>query len=288
VLEIELEDIVVQADGVDLHVVAGGPPDGPLVILLHGFPEFWYGWRGQIGPLIEAGFRVVAPDQRGYGTSSKPKQRVAYSLGHLAADVLRIADHFRANEFYLAGHDFGGIVAWWAAVKYPRRVRRLVVINAPHPVAARRYVRWHWGQLFRSWYVFFFQLPGLPERLLAWRDFAVLRFAMTHSSAHGTFTDEEFLQYREAWIEPGTVKAMLAWYRAFRRFRARRSDLTVRQPTLILWGDRDIFLAYGLARASLQFCSDARVNRIQGASHWLQHEGPELVSEEIIGFLRGE
>jgi pimeloyl-ACP methyl ester carboxylesterase len=288
VLEIELEDIVVRSGDVDLHVVAGGPPGAPLVILLHGFPEFWYGWRGQIGPLIEAGFRVVAPDQRGYGTSGKPKGIAPYSLGHLAADVLRIADYFRAKEFDLVGHDFGGIVAWWAAVKYPRRIRRLVVINAPHPIAARRYVRWHWTQPFRSWYVFFFQLPHLPELFLAWRDFALLRFAMKHSAATGTFTDEEFSQYREAWSQPGALKAMLAWYRTFRRFRARRGDLTVRRPTLILWGDRDVFLSYGLARASLEFCSDARVSRVQGASHWLQHEGPELLAEEIIGFLRGE
>lgn len=287
-LEIELEDIVVRSGDVDLHVVAGGPPGAPLVILLHGFPEFWYGWRGQIGPLIQAGLRVVAPDQRGYGTSSKPKPIAAYSLGHLAADVLRVADHFGAQEFDLVGHDFGGIVAWWAAIKYPRRIRRLVVINAPHPVAARRYVRWHWTQLFRSWYIFFFQLSRLPELFLAWRNFAPLRFAMKHSAATGTFTAEEFVQYREAWAEPGALTAMLAWYRAFRRFRARSSDLTVRQPTLILWGDRDVFLAYGLARASLPFCSDARVNRVQGASHWLQHEGPELVAEEIIGFLRSE
>jgi pimeloyl-ACP methyl ester carboxylesterase len=288
VLEIELEDIVIRAGGVDLHAVAAGAPGAPLVILLHGFPEFWYGWRGQFGPLIEAGFRVVAPDQRGYGTSSKPKGTAAYSLGHLAADVLRIADHFGAKQFDLVGHDFGGIVAWWAAVKYPRRIRRLVVINAPHPVAARRYVRSHWTQLFRSWYVFLFQLPRLPELLLSWRDFALLRFALRHTAATGTFTDEEFSQYREAWAEPGAMKAMLAWYRALRRFRARRSDLTVRQPTLILWGNRDVFLAKGLAQASLRFCSDARVNMVQGASHWLQHEGPEFVAEEIIEFLRAE
>ena len=286
-LEIELEDIVIRAGGVDLHVVAAGAPGAPLVILLHGFPEFWYSWRGQFGPLIEAGFRVVAPDQRGYGTSSKPEGTAAYGLGHLAADVLRIADHFGARQFDLVGHDFGGIVAWWAAVKYPRRIRRLVVINAPHPVAARRYVRWHWTSCFAAG-PFSFSASALAGIAPVVAGLRSPRFALRHSAAAGVFTDEEFSQYREAWAEPGALKAMLAWYRALRRFRARRSDLTVRQPTLILWGNRDVFLANGLAQASLRFCSDARVNLVQGASHWLQHEGPEFVAEEIIGFLRGE
>ena len=281
----ELQHIVFGVVAVDLHAVAAGPRDGPLVILLHGFPESGYGWRNQIVPLAEAGFRVVVPDQRGYGRSGKPKGIAAYGLDTLAADILGIADACGAEKFDLVGHDWGGIVAWWAALRYPDRVRRLVVVNAPHPIAGRRYAKRHWGQLLRSWYIFFFQIRRLPEWLLSRGNFALLRGAFAVSAPRGLFTEDEFRHYCEAWSEPGALTPMLDWYRAFRHFRARNTDLVVRQPTLILWGDRDLYLAFGLAEASLAFCADGRLRRIEGASHWLQHEGPEMVAEEIIGFL---
>ena len=119
------QDYDLDIRGLRLHVVAAGPDDGPLIILLHGFPEFWYGWRHQIGPLAEAGFRVVAPDQRGYNESDKPEGIAAYGLDELAADVAAIADAFGRETFDLVGHDWGGVVAWWTALRYPLRVRRL-------------------------------------------------------------------------------------------------------------------------------------------------------------------
>ncbi len=284
----DLQHIVFHAGGVDLHAVAAGPRDGPLVILLHGFPEFCYGWREHIAPLAEAGFRVVAPDQRGYGESGKPEGVDAYGLDILAADVLAIATACGAQSFDVVGHDWGGIVAWWTALKYPRRLRRLIVLNAPHPVAARRYAKRHPRQMLRSWYIGLFQMRGLPEWLLSVGDFALLRSALRGTAFEGVFTDEDLRRYREAWAVPGALTAMLNWYRAFRLFRAGGVDLTVRQPTLILWGDRDIYLEFGLAEASLHFCENGRLRRVEGASHWLQHEGPELVAEEIVGFLGAE
>ena len=281
----KLQHKAIPAGGVELHAVTAGPAEGRLLILLHGFPEFWYAWREVIAPLAEAGFRVVAPDQRGYGRSGKPEGVESYALDRLAADVVAIADACGAPEFDVVGHDFGGIVAWWAVLKHPGRVRRLIVLNAPHPVAGRRFAKRHWRQLLRSWYIFFFQIPGLPERVLSLGKYALLRLAMTQSAPPHLFTDAELRRYRKAWSEPGALTAMLNWYRAFRRFRAGATDLIVRQPTLILWGDRDLYLDFRLAKASLRFCENGRIYRVEGASHWLHHEGPELVAEEIIGFL---
>ena len=143
-LSVEATSRMVQVNGVELHVVEAGPEDGPLVILLHGFPDFWWGWRHQMEPLVKAGYRVVVPDQRGYNLSSKPKGVSSYHIDTLAADVAALADVYNAATFRLAGHDWGGIVAWWTGVRYPKRVERLVILNAPHPDVYPRLMLRRW------------------------------------------------------------------------------------------------------------------------------------------------
>src|SRR5687768_1272911 len=280
-----LERLEFDIRGVRIHAVAAGPADGPLVVLLHGFPEFWYGWRHQILPVAAAGFRVVAPDQRGYNRSGKPEGVAAYQLDELAADVAGLIEACGRESADVVGHDWGGVVAWWTALKHPACVRRLVVLDAPHPVAARKYARRHWRQILRSWYIGFFQVSRLPERLLSLRGFAPLQRLMTRSAAPGIFSADDLSAYRQAWSQPGALTAMVNWYRALRNFRAGSIDLRVRQKTLILWGDRDRFLAFGLAEASARFCDDARIIRVERASHWLQHERPRRVTAEILAFL---
>jgi pimeloyl-ACP methyl ester carboxylesterase len=284
----EFEHVTIAAGRLNFHAVIAGPPTAPLVILLHGFPEGWRGWRRQIAPLAEAGFRVVVPDQRGYGASPKPNGVAAYRLDLLSADVVALAEALGHQSFDVVGHDFGGIVGWWAALTEPARVRRLVVVNAPHPVAARRYLRRHGRQILRSWYIFLFQAPRLPERLLSARNYAALSAALAGSAPAGLFGEAELRGYRAAWAEPGALTSMLNWYRAFARFRAGAADLTVRSPTLILWGDRDRFLEFGMAEASLRFAELGRLIRIPGASHWVQHEHADLVAREILRFLATE
>ena len=154
----------VSANGSRFHIAEAG--DGPLVLMLHGFPEFWYGWRHQIGPLAEAGLRVIVPDQRGYGRSDRPQGISAYHLDRLAGDVLALADAYGFATFRLVGHDWGGLVAWWVASHHPERIERLAILNAPHPGIVGAYMRHHPGQWMRSVYVGLFQLPNLPERLL--------------------------------------------------------------------------------------------------------------------------
>jgi len=152
--------------GICLHVANAGPTDGPLVVLLHGFPEFWYGWRHQIAILAEAGLRVVAPDQRGYNLSDKPAGIAAYRLDTLAEDIVGLAAALGGERFAVVGHDWGGVVAWHLAARFPERVTRAAILNAPHPATLRSYARRRPGQLLKSWYVGFFQLPRLPELAL--------------------------------------------------------------------------------------------------------------------------
>src|SRR5215217_5636671 len=216
----------------DLHVVEAGPPGGRPAILLHGFPEFWYGWRHQLGPLAAAGLRVVAPDQRGYNLSDKPQGLQSYTLDRLAGDVVALADALGCDRVSLVGHDWGGLVAWWTAARHGKRVERLAILNAPHPQAFGPYLRRHPTQLLRSAYIGFFQLPWLAEGALAAADFALLRRALTGSSRPGTFTAADLERYKRAWAEPGALTAMLAWYRALRLRRTTPAEAArIRCPT---------------------------------------------------------
>jgi pimeloyl-ACP methyl ester carboxylesterase len=205
---------MVEAAGVRLHVVEAGPASGSPVVFLHGFPEFHYGWRHQIDALAAAGCRVLAPDQRGYNLSDKPRGLAAYSLDALAADVVAALDALGCAKTFVVGHDWGGVVAWWLALTRPDRVAGLVAINAPHPVVMRRALRRDRAQRRRSRYILFFQLPWLPEWRLRRNDFAGLARALTATSRRGTFSPEDLARYREAWRQPGALTAMLNWYRA--------------------------------------------------------------------------
>ncbi|MBP2291511.1 alpha/beta fold hydrolase [Azospirillum rugosum] len=272
--------------GVRLHVIDAGPADGPLVILLHGFPEFWYGWRRQVGALAAAGFRVLVPDQRGYGMSDKPPGIDSYTTDRLAADVLALADWAGCRTFSVVGHDWGGIVAWWVALVRLDRVARLVILNAPHPATVRPYALRHPTQAARSWYVLAFQLPRLPERMMAAHGFRMAERALLGTSRPGTFDADDLACYREAWGRPGALTAMVNWYRALRRG-LRPPNARVRAPTLILWGDRDRFLEQGLAEAAAALCDDARVVHMEKASHWVQHEEAARVNRDLTAFLSG-
>lgn len=160
------QETFLDVDGLRLHVMLAGPADGPLVVLLHGFPEFWYGWRKQIAPLAEAGFRVMAPDQRGYNTSDKPAGVSAYRLDALASDVVGLMDAVGRESAVIIGHDWGAAVGWWTALRYPRRIARLAVLNVPHPVVLLEHLRRDFRQMLKSSYMAAFQIPALPEALM--------------------------------------------------------------------------------------------------------------------------
>lgn len=273
-------------NGVRLHAVEAGPPDGPLLILLHGFPEFWYGWREQIDAFAGAGFRVLAPDQRGYNLSDKPRKVASYAIGHLALDVVGLIDEAGCDKACLAGHDWGGAVAWWTAMLHPQRVERLAVLNVPHPGVMRRHLFRNPKQRRRSWYFFYYQLPWLPERSFGAHRFALGAKALQATSRPGTFSDEDVDRYREAWSQPGAVRAMIHWYRAALRVRPQRPmSFRVTVPTLLLWGASDRFLGREMAQPSLDLCDDGRLVFFEEATHWIQHEEPERVNAMLADFF---
>jgi pimeloyl-ACP methyl ester carboxylesterase len=271
---------------VRLHAMVAGPENGPVVVLLHGFPEFWYGWHRQIEPLANAGFRVIVPDQRGYNLSSKPSGVAAYRIPELASDVIAIADQLHQQKIFLAGHDWGAAVAWSTTLLYPNRIAKLVILNVPHPSVMRRYLSTHLSQTLRSWYMFFFQIPWLPEAFFSAFQFRTGTRTLQDSSRPGTFSPEDLAQYRKAWSQPGALTCMINWYRALFRYRVRFPDRTVRVPTRILWGERDAFLLKEMARESLRYCTNAELLTFPEATHWLQHEESARVSELLLDFFR--
>ncbi len=287
-LDVDIEDLTIATNGLSLHAVGAGPGDGTPVILLHGFPEPWFCWRHQVDALAAAGCRMLIPDQRGYNTSDKPEEVAAYALDVLTADVLGLMDSAGWRSASIVGHDWGGIVAWWTALRHPERVERLAILNAPHPVAFRRYIRTHPSQLLKSWYVFYFQLPGLPEAGFRRRSWRSLCRALASTSRPGTFTEFELDRYRQAWSEPGAIRSMIHWYRAALRHRPTPpADPRIHVPTLAIWGPDDRFLERELAEASLDFCDRGRLEWFETATHWVQHEEPDRVNRMLVEFLTG-
>src|SRR5579884_2981884 len=240
--DIELRDGYADLGEVRLHYVEAGPLDGPPVVLLHGFPDFWYSWRHQIPPLAAAGFRAIAPDMRGYNLSSKPADISAYEARRLAGDIRALIRERGLERACVAGHDWGAAVAWVLAMRHPETVERLAILNVPHPRRMLEALRRPGRQLLRSWYMFFFQLPWLAERAVAARDWWMLRYSFEHDARPGAFTPADIDRYREAWSQPGAVEAMLAYYRAtIRRPPSSRGGgfTPIETPTQVIWGERD-------------------------------------------------
>ncbi|KAB7741252.1 alpha/beta fold hydrolase [Parvibaculum sedimenti] len=275
-----------RVNDVDIHYAEAGPRDAPPVMLLHGFPEFWAGWRAQILALVAAGFRVIAPDQRGYNLSGKPKGVAAYDLDKLAADVVALADHFGISRLKLIGHDWGASVAWWLATTRPDRLERIVVINAPHPALWLKAMREDKQQRRKSWYVQMFRLPWLPEAIMKARNFRGLADGLVRSSRPGTFHESDVAEYRKAWSQPGALTATVNWYRALLKKRMPEALPWIKTPLLLIWGVEDRFGERSGGEASLALCENGRSLFVESATHWVHHEKPALVNASLIEFLR--
>ncbi|WP_435067567.1 alpha/beta fold hydrolase [Haloplanus sp. C73] len=270
--------------GVDLHVVRLGPSDGTPIVLLHGFPECWYGWLPVARRLADAGHRVLVPDQRGYNASEKPSAVSAYRLETLAADVARLIDQTGHDTAHVVGHDWGAAVAWWAALDYPDRVATLTAVNVPHPTVMRRTLRRSWDQRRRSWYMALAQVPVLPEWVARAADYRLFERTMRSSSRPGTFDDADFARYRAAWSAPGALTGMLNWYRAAARHPPAVRVEPVDPPTLICWGVDDDFLRTSMARESVAYCRDGRAELVD-ATHWLHRERPGWLADRLDSWV---
>ena len=270
-----------------LHYVETG--EGPLVVLLHGFPEFWYGWREQIKPLAAAGFRVVVPDMRGYNLSSRPAGVKAYDTETLVADIVGLIHERGCESAMLVGHDWGGSVAWATAMSHPEVVDRLAILNAAHPRKLSQGLH-HPGQLRKSWYFFFFALPELPEGVVHANNWHFFRHFL--HDATPAFTPEEIERYVEAWSQKGAATGMINYYRASVRKSPKRAAAEIhpiKAPTLVIWGQRDSYLGQELAEPEHDDVPNLdRVERLPDASHWVHHDEAERVTQLLIDFFRPE
>jgi epoxide hydrolase 4 len=278
----ELREGYAEVGDMRLHYVEAG--DGPLIVLLHGFPEFWYGWRLQIKPLVAAGFRVVAPDMRGYNLSSRPDGVAAYDTDRLAADIRGLIQERGAESAMLVGHDWGGTVAWATAMHHPEVVDRLAILNAAHPRKLLQGLH-HPGQLRKSWYFFFFQLPGVPESVVHANNWHFFRNFV--DDARPAYTPEEIDRYVEAWSQPGAATGMINYYRASVRQKNPEAQLRpLSAPTLVIWGQRDRYLGPELAEPDHDDVPNLdRVERLPDASHWVHHDEHERVNQLLIDFF---
>lgn len=253
------------------------------MLFLHGFPESRRCWHPYLERFAAAGFRALAPDQRGYADSAKPAALDAYGLDALADDAIGLMRWAGREKAFVVGHDWGGAVAWWLANRSPERVEKLAALNVPHPACLRRRMLADPRQLARSWYIACFQLPWLPERLLG--NGSVMRRNLRRSSRPGAFSGEELDALQEEWSRPGAWSGMLNWYRAALRRPPRPVPPRVAPPTLILWGDGDRFLLPELADDSLALCERGTLERFPDATHWIAREEAERVGARLLSWF---
>ncbi len=281
--------------GLRMQALEAGPSDGPLVLLLHGFPELSESWREILPRLAEAGFRAVAPDLRGYGGTERPEH--GYDLDTLAKDIANLAEHLQPGRpVHVVGHDWGGIIAYYLAIMYPERVERLVVINAPHPSVMLRRM-WEPAQLKRSWYIFFFQLPFLPERLLSARGGALvsrlIRSALVEPSR---VPAGRLAEYEANFSRPGAARAAIAYYRQMFRglfssgkWSRMRELPRIRAPFMLIWGERDVALGKALTyELEPYFEHRPDVRYLPEAGHFVPLEMPERTAALILEHLSAE
>jgi pimeloyl-ACP methyl ester carboxylesterase len=285
---VDLEEGFESVGEVRLHYVAAG--EGPLVVLLHGYPEFWYTWRHLIPPLVKAGYRVVAPDQRGYHTSDKPKGLEPYRVGKLYGDIATLIEKQNAGKARVVAHDWGGGVAWYLAMQRPDLVEQLVILDSPHPaIFADRIFKF--PQLLASWYMFALCIPILPELL-----YKAFKSALARLTIRGMLirkdavSDADFEKYREAWKIPGVWNRTINWYRTLIIDGPKRVAPLVKRtevPVLILWGVHDKALRVDMAEPSKELVPNARVIRHENAGHFPHHDDPDWTRDRVLEFFAG-
>lgn len=277
----------VEANGLTFEVAQAGAGDH-LALCLHGFPELNYSWRHQMSTLARMGYRVWAPNQRGYGGTTKPVGIAHYTVDKIVADAAALFDASGASQLTIIGHDWGGAIAWLFAINKVRPIERLVVMNLPHPHCFAAALR-HWPQRLRSWYMVAVQLPWLPEWWLARNDAIAIREAFANMAVDKSrFPDNVLDVYANAALKPGALTAMLNWYRAALRYRDCMqigNDGQVDVPVLVIWGEQDTALGLKTLDGTDRYVADLTIRRLPGVSHWVQQEAPEAVNAILAEWL---
>jgi epoxide hydrolase 4 len=279
---------MIEANGQTFELAECGTGDR-LALCLHGFPELNFSWRYQMPLLAAKGYRVWAPNLRGYGASSKPEGVRAYALDHLTQDVAALIDASGAKEVMLIAHDWGAIVAWAFAIQKLRPLSRLVIMNVPHPMVGMREIR-KWRQFWKSWYIFFFQLPCLPEMMIGARGARAIKGAFYNMAVDKARFPREVLDvYAKAALRPGALTSMINYYRALVRHRdtVDLGDGRIDVPTLMIWGEEDPALNIHCTEGTEQWVPNLTLHRLPGVSHWVQQEAPETVNAILGEWLDG-
>lgn len=278
----------VETNHIRLHCVTQG--EGELVVLLHGFPEFWYSWRYQI-PALARHFKVVVPDLRGYNDSDKPAS--GYDLDTLSADIRGLIAGLGYRSAHIVGHDWGGAIAWHLAQKFPQTINRLAILNAPHPQKFVHELAGNLDQIRRSWFVFAFQVPGIPEWLIQQNLKGVVQNLFRETAIRkAAFTTEATKIYQQALEKPGVIASALNYYRQMLSPlhwipQWGRSPDPITVPTLVLWGEDDWFFSHKLVEGLEQLISvPFQLQLIPQCGHWIQQEVPQTVNRELLNFLR--
>jgi pimeloyl-ACP methyl ester carboxylesterase len=275
----------ITTNGIRLHYVTQG--EGSLMLMLHGFPEFWYSWRHQI-PEFAKDHQVVALDLRGYNDSDKPQAQSAYVMAEFVQDVKGVIQGLGYDRAILVGHDWGGAIAWNFAYAYPDLVEKLIILNLPHPAKFAEGLRTP-QQLLRSWYMGLFQIPLLPEFLIQLDDFRLLELILKGMAINkNIFTDADIAAYKNAFAKAGSLTAALNYYRNLLQQAILETSWTVLNvPTLMIWAEQDIALGKELTYGTEQYVRDFRIHYIPNCSHWVQQEQPQLVNQYMREFFGG-
>ena len=290
----------VHANGLNFHYAAAGDPNAPLILFLHGFPDYWAGWRAGIERLADR-FHCIAPDQRGYNLSDKPADLADYRAKHMIEDARQIGLHFSGGKpFRLAAHDWGGAIAWALALKHPEILQRLAICNAVHPGVFQRELAQNPAQRLASQYINSHREPDAEARILA-SDFADLSLSFADLTARGVMGADALADYRTAWSRPGALTGMLNWYRAMKIETPRvqpgesasntqpydPAAMQIHVPTLVIWGLLDHALLPGCVEGLDAFVPDLKVEKVPDAGHFITLERPDLVADQIAAFMIG-
>ncbi|MCC6144600.1 MAG: alpha/beta hydrolase [Candidatus Hydrogenedentes bacterium] len=270
--------------GLRMHYMTAGPDGGEPVLLLHGFPEFWYSWRFQMEALAAAGYRVIVPDQRGYNLTDK---QGPYDLGTLVQDLIHLVDHLGLEKCHVAGHDWGGVTAWGFAALFPARTNKLITMNGPHPAAYLDACK-RSRQVFRSWYIFYFQIPAVPEWSLRRNDYQAIR-DIFRLVPREQMSDEDIDRYVEAMAQPGALTAAISWYRGLPKLmlRGKKQLPKIAAPTCVIWGERDHALDKACNDTLAQYVPDLLIHYVPEGTHWVQMVRPRETNQFMLEFLKG-